>query len=103
MVVAEEPAGPTHPGMHLVANQQRAALARQLLGGDQEALRWHVHAFALDWLDQQRWTSPRRSSLASASRSPKGMAVSGSSGPNPRRNSAAPLTDSEPAVSPWKP
>ena len=46
-------------------------------------------------------TSPRRSSAARASKSPRGIWASGSSGPNPRRNSSAPFTDSDPVVSPW--
>ena len=46
-------------------------------------------------------TSPLRSSAASASRSPNGIMVSGSSGAKPLRNSSAPFTDSDPVVSPW--
>ena len=48
-------------------------------------------------------TSPRASSRSSASRSPKPTGSQpGSSGPKPSRNSASPLSDSEPSVSPWK-
>ena len=48
-------------------------------------------------------TSPLRSSASSVPRSPSGISASGSSGSKPLRNSAAPLTDSEPVVRPWKP
>src|ERR1039457_6194028 len=44
---------------------------------------------------------PWRRAPPSASGPPRGMRAPGSSGPNPPRNSAEPLTDSDPAVSPW--
>src|SRR6266568_6291677 len=40
--------------------------------------------------------------ISIASRSPNGTQVSGSNGLKPLRNSSAPLTESDPVVSPWK-
>ena len=54
MLVGEELAGPAQPGLHLVADQQRAVLVQQGGRRGQEAGRHHVHALALDRLDEQR-------------------------------------------------
>ena len=75
--------------------QQPAAAVRNPSGGMCTPLPWMGSMMSAA-------TSPLRSSAASASRSPSGIEESGSSGSNPRRNSAEPFTDSEPVVSPWK-
>ncbi len=53
MLVRQEPAGPAQPGLDLVADQHRAVLVEQVRGRGQEAGRGHVHALALDRLDDQ--------------------------------------------------
>ena len=53
VLVAEEPAGPAQPGLHLVADQQGPVPVQQGGRRGQEAVRHHLDALALDRLDDQ--------------------------------------------------
>ena len=53
MLVGEELAGAAEPALHLVADEQRAVLVQQGRGRGEEAVRRHVHALALDGLDDE--------------------------------------------------
>ena len=54
VLVGEELAGAAEPALHLVADEQRAVLVQQFRGRGEEAVGRHVHALALDGLDDER-------------------------------------------------
>jgi hypothetical protein len=101
VLVGEELAGAAEPALHLVADEQRAVLVQQRGRRGQEAVRRHVHALALDGLDDQRGDVALAQLGLERVQVAERDGESGSSGAKPRRNSAEPFTDSEPVVSPW--
>ncbi len=54
MLIGEELAGAAEPALDLIADEQRAVLVQQRGRRGQEAGRRHVHALALDGLDDER-------------------------------------------------
>ena len=77
-------------------------LVQQGRGRGEEAVRRHVHALALDGLDDEGGDVSAAEFGGEGVEVAEGDGVSGSSGSKPRRNSAEPLMDSDPVVSPWK-
>ena len=104
VLVGEEVAGAPDAGLHLVGDQQRAVLvqqspaaaARKPGGGTATPLPW------IGSISKRGDVAAAQLALAGRRGRRTAIAVSGSSGPKPLRNSSAPFTDSEPAVRPWK-
>ena len=70
---------------------------------EQVALRGQVDALALHRLDHERRDVPARELVLEGVQITEATGSQpGNSGPKPSRNSAFPLSDSEPSVSPWK-
>ena len=98
----EELAGPPEARLHLVEHQQRFVLAAELLGLSPVLRRGHVDALALNWFDDERGHVPFLQLLAQSSEiSRRGRhQMPGSNAPKPSRNSAPPLSESAPVLSP---
>ena len=103
MLEREEAPGASEPGLHLVADEQRAVLAAGRLRAREIALRREVDALALDRLDDERGDVARGELRAQRVEVAERHARSpGTNGPKPSRKFSSPLSESEPSVRPWK-
>ena len=102
VLVAEELAGPPETGLHLVHHQQRLVPPAEFLHLLPVLRRCHVHALALNGLDDEGRRHPRAAvRRGAAEMSPNGTGVQpGSSWPKPSRKSAPPFSDECSGVSP---